>query len=160
MIDAAKYGITVRAVEVDGDSLFEATVAEFPDLAIYGASFGEAYEGAIATIDSAVFMLKRTGQSIPSVVRPEREYSGRITLRISKSLHRTISDQADSDGVSLNQHIVSILSHFSGYAAPRVEEAVRWETLRSAPTNWSRTRSRERKDFKLTRVPVPANGWE
>lgn len=157
MSSASNYGITVRAVEIDGDSLFEATVAEFPDVAVYGESFQEAYEGAIATIDSAVFMLTKSGLEAPKPLMPEREFSGRITLRLSKSLHRAVSLQAVAEGVSLNQHIVSILSHFSGYSAPRIEETVGWMDMRTTTTSWSRTRTRDRREFKVTPVPVPAN---
>jgi len=38
------------------------------------------------------------------------EYSGRILLRIPKSLHGTLIYAAKRDGVSLNQYISSLLS--------------------------------------------------
>ncbi len=42
------------------------------------------------------------------------EFSGRITLRLSKTLHRLLAEQADDEVVSLNQHIVNQLSFNAG----------------------------------------------
>ena len=37
-------------------------------------------------------------------------YSGRITLRTPKSLHKDLVEQAQSEGISLNQYITYLLS--------------------------------------------------
>lgn len=39
------------------------------------------------------------------------EYSGKISLRIPKSLHAALVDQAKQEGISLNQYILYRLSH-------------------------------------------------
>jgi predicted HicB family RNase H-like nuclease len=36
--------------------------------------------------------------------------SGKLLLRIPKSLHRRLAEKADRENVSLNQYIVSLLS--------------------------------------------------
>ena len=38
-------------------------------------------------------------------------YSGRLVLRIPKSLHKELKEQADIEGVSLNQYMLYKLSH-------------------------------------------------
>ncbi len=38
------------------------------------------------------------------------EYSGKLSLRIPKSLHQTLSEQAKREGVSLNQYALYKLS--------------------------------------------------
>lgn len=38
------------------------------------------------------------------------KFSGRITLRTPKSLHRDLVEQAEKEGISLNQYIVYLLS--------------------------------------------------
>lgn len=53
-------------------------------------------------------MLK--GKPFPDVERPEDEFSGRVTLRMSKSLHRCVHEKAMSDAVSLNQWIVEAIA--------------------------------------------------
>ncbi len=46
----------------------------------------------------------------PSPSSLEKEYSGQTLLRMPKSLHRELAIQAEEEGVSLNQYIVSLLS--------------------------------------------------
>ncbi|WP_373690690.1 toxin-antitoxin system HicB family antitoxin [Endozoicomonas sp. ISHI1] len=38
-------------------------------------------------------------------------------MRLAKSLHRNLAEGAEQEGVSLNQHIVNILSYSSGFCA-------------------------------------------
>ena len=45
--------------------------------------------------------------------KEEREFSGKFLLRLPKSLHRKLSNQAEKNGVSLNQHVLSLLSERS-----------------------------------------------
>jgi antitoxin HicB len=45
------------------------------------------------------------------------ECSGKILLRVPKSLHRRLLDQADREGVSLNQYAVSVLSRGDAQAS-------------------------------------------
>lgn len=49
------------------------------------------------------------GAEIPAPSYPET-YSGKFNLRLPKSLHRRLVEQADAEAVSLNQIIVSMLS--------------------------------------------------
>ena len=45
--------------------------------------------------------------------KEDKDFSGRFLLRLPKSLHRKLSNQAERDGVSLNQHILNLLSEES-----------------------------------------------
>jgi antitoxin HicB len=40
----------------------------------------------------------------------EQDYSGKFVLRVPKSLHRRLAQQAEQEGISLNQYAVSLLS--------------------------------------------------
>jgi antitoxin HicB len=44
--------------------------------------------------------------------------SGRFNLRLPRSLHRALIDQAGTEGVSLNTHVISLLSWAVSAAAP------------------------------------------
>jgi predicted HicB family RNase H-like nuclease len=44
------------------------------------------------------------------VTEPEKNYSGAISLRVPKSLHRFLVEEADQEGVSLNQLILAKIS--------------------------------------------------
>ena len=92
------YNITVRECVFDGESLFEARVKELPDVREYAESAREAYDLAIDTIETA----------FPA--SPQDQFSGRMTLRLPKSLHRALASAAEDEGVSLNQHLVTALA--------------------------------------------------
>ena len=64
-VDPYAYNITVREIDFDGASHFEVRVKELPDVREYGASYGEAYELAIDTIETAATMFAEEGRSFP-----------------------------------------------------------------------------------------------
>jgi len=53
---------------------------------------------------------------MPVPIIPADDFSGRVTLRLAKSLHRSLAQAADREGVSLNQHLTNILNYYAGYA--------------------------------------------
>lgn len=109
------YNITVREIDLDGDPHFEARVKELPDVREYGASYGEAYELAIDTIEAAAKMYDEEGRAFPLPTVLQDDFSGRVTLRLSKSLHRALACTAVDEGVSLNQHLVNVLTYDQGF---------------------------------------------
>lgn len=48
------------------------------------------------------------GDPIP-LPKPPEMHSGKFLLRIRKSLHRTLAEEAEADGVSLNSYVAAIL---------------------------------------------------
>ena len=53
--------------------------------------------------------------------KEDRDFSGKFLLRLPKSLHRKLSNQAERDGVSLNQHILNLLSEESSSLETMIE---------------------------------------
>lgn len=53
-----------------------------------------------------------SGQILP-VPKNEEEYSGKFVVRIPRFLHKRLSEQADREGRSLNQHVGVLLSERS-----------------------------------------------
>lgn len=45
---------------------------------------------------------------------PPREYSGKVNLRMPKSLHRDLARKASEEGVSLNQLMITVLARSVG----------------------------------------------
>lgn len=115
-IDPYAYTITIQKVEVDGESVFEATIAELPDAADYADSFNEAYALAIQTIEGAAELFAESGREFPKPQKHEKEYSGRVTLRMPKTLHARADNVADKEGVSLNQFLVSVIAERVGFS--------------------------------------------
>src|SRR5215212_4529624 len=58
------------------------------------------------------------GRDIPPPSYPE-EYSGKLVARLPRSLHRQLAEEAERQGISLNQHMVALLSR--GDAQARLE---------------------------------------
>jgi predicted RNase H-like HicB family nuclease len=58
------------------------------------------------------------GEDIPLPSYPE-EYSGKFNVRLPKSLHRSLVEAANREGVSLNQYVVTLLAR--GDALWRIE---------------------------------------
>jgi len=50
------------------------------------------------------------GEEIPEPFSADEHYSGRITLRTPKSLHRLLAEKAQREGISLNQYLIYLLS--------------------------------------------------
>ena len=117
MIDANHYNVTVRKGVFEGEECFEAKIVELPDIAEYGDTAEEAYELAIDSIETSIAYFLEKGMVLPQPYAPAEDFSGRVTLRIAKSLHRALESAAEVEGVSLNQHLVNVLTYFSGFAA-------------------------------------------
>lgn len=108
--DPYEYNVTTRRVSIEGETLFEARVKELPDAREYGETIEEAYGLAIDTIETAMEMYAESGRPFPPPAVPQNDFSGRVTLRLSRSLHRAMARSAEDEGVSLNQHLVNLLS--------------------------------------------------
>jgi predicted RNase H-like HicB family nuclease len=103
------YTIEVRK---DGDGWF-ARVKELPGCITSGSS----REDALSMLDDAMAAwLEAALEDGGSIPEPEcdREYSGRFVIRVPQSLHRSLADLAEKEGVSLNQLVVAELSKAMG----------------------------------------------
>jgi antitoxin HicB len=95
-------------IKQDGDAF----VAWIPDLDGC-VTQGDTMEEALQMLQEARELWLETAHSsgidIPEP-RDTEDFSGRILLRMPRYLHARLSGQADDEGVSLNQYIVSLLS--------------------------------------------------
>jgi predicted RNase H-like HicB family nuclease len=110
--DPHRYTITIKLVTLEEGEHFEAVVAELPDLVEYGETYDRAYSLAVESIASLREAAQEQGREFPAPM-PSRamvEFSGRVTLRMSTSLHACASRFADREGVSLNSWIVEAIA--------------------------------------------------
>ncbi len=74
---------------------------------------GETLDEPIANINEGQELWIETayeaGDDIP-LPSTDDTYSGKLLLRMPKSLHRRLAEEAGRENVSLNQYIVSVLS--------------------------------------------------
>jgi len=120
------------------DQAFIATVPELPGL----SAFGETQEEALRELDIAkgafLDVMREDGQEIPE---PDihKPFSGQTRVRLPKSLHAALSEQAKKEGVSLNTRIVQLLSERNAMAEVRsglvrVENRIHTFMLMTTPT--------------------------
>lgn len=119
---------------------YEVRISSIPDAegggyAAYIPTLGRrTFMGDGATKEEALADLERTkeenfkslleeGAEIPEPEERREDYSGRILIRIPKYLHEALIDQASDQGISLNQHISSLLS--SGFPVSELKRTLR-----------------------------------
>ena len=69
----------------------------------------------IDTIEIAATVFDEEGRSFPPPTVVQESFSGRVTLQLSKSLHRALAGSAVDEGVSLNLHLVNVLTYDQGH---------------------------------------------
>jgi predicted RNase H-like HicB family nuclease len=104
---------SIRIVWSDEEGGYIATSPEFKDLSAFGASAQEAAAQLESVVLVAVETYRASGWTLPEPKRVH-EHSGQLRVRLPKSLHGRLADEAERDGVSLNTLIVTLLSVRAG----------------------------------------------
>jgi len=100
----------------DGDYVVE--VQELPGCAADGSTPNEAFTNLIEAMRSWIESRMAAGLEIPTP--RDEEYSGKLLLRMPKFLHRRLAQQAETEGTSLNQYVIALLSDASARAQERM----------------------------------------
>lgn len=102
-----------RVVTPESDGSFRSEILEFPGCVAVGGTSSEALaileEVAASWLESSL----AKGKAIPEPLEVT-DYSGKLVVRLPKSLHRKAAYAAERDGVSLNQFIVSSIAQQVG----------------------------------------------
>ncbi|MCF6095676.1 type II toxin-antitoxin system HicB family antitoxin [Thermovorax subterraneus] len=112
MSENYKYGLKISVLtEEDGGGFF-VEVPDLPGCMADGDTLEEAIKNAKEAIESWIEAAKAEGRPIPepTFYKDEEDYSGRLTVRIPKKLHKELAEIAQEQGVSLNQLILYALS--------------------------------------------------
>jgi predicted HicB family RNase H-like nuclease len=112
--DPELYSLTIRKEKIDGEYLYVGRVAEFPNVSSFEETFDEARTVLIDAIKTLYEIACKEGSQFPAPRQDETEYSGRVTLRLTRSLHRQVAAQAESEGVSLNQFLTTAIAQHIG----------------------------------------------
>ncbi len=101
-----QYKYSVFYSEEDGE--YVGTCYEFPSLSAFGENSAEALEEIQNVVREAIDILTEEGRDIP-IPMSERDYKGRILLRINPDTHRIIVEEAANRHLSANQYLVSLI---------------------------------------------------
>jgi predicted RNase H-like HicB family nuclease len=105
-----------RLLVPEEDGSYRAEILEFPGCIAVGDDEAEALSELHAVAEDWIDAAMEMGTPIPPPLE-ETDYSGKLNLRLPKSLHRKASLAADFDSVSLNQLIVTALAEYVGQRA-------------------------------------------
>ena len=83
------------------------TLPAWQNARTHGATLEEAVGNAREVATLLIESARRHGEPIPP---PQLRYSGNLRLRLPTSLHGRLAHEAEREGVSLNQWIVSKLA--------------------------------------------------
>lgn len=115
MHNAEEYTVSVRKERVDGEIYWVARVDEIPDILEFADTRDEAYQLAIDTITVGQEMCLNEGTPFPSPKHfLEQEVSGRVTLRLPKSVHYKCIVESEKEGSSLNAYILTCIASYTG----------------------------------------------
>jgi predicted RNase H-like HicB family nuclease len=134
--DPDTYTITIRKEIVDGQACYVGKVTEFQNVSAYE----DTYEEALTTIRDVLTAIaksaERKGQPLPVPQGETGENpSGRITLRMPRSLHAKVLRRAEQDETSANQVINTAIAEYTSEmdATSKIAEIIRNTIENHAP---------------------------
>ena len=100
------YPVTVQA---DPDGGFVAEIADLPGCITQAETIEEAWDLIEEARRLWLEVAHERGRDVP-LPSSDARYSGRVLLRLPRSLHRRLAQRAEAEDTSLNQYIVYLLS--------------------------------------------------
>lgn len=102
-----QYPITIYA---DTDGGYVAEIKDLPGCLTQGETLEETMTNINEARELCLETVYENGDKIP-LPSTDDNYSGKLLLRMPKTLHHRLAEAADEEGVSLNQYIVFLLSN-------------------------------------------------
>jgi antitoxin HicB len=125
-----------RILIPEADGTFSAELLEFPGCFSQGDSPNEAFRNLEEAAKSWIEAALDQGQEIPPP-SANHGYSGKIALRLPRSLHRLAMRKAERDNVSLNQCLVTAIASWVGADDVYTRYAERLSRLSATTTSAS-----------------------
>jgi len=111
-VDIYDYKIEITKLSSDDGGGFLATVPKLPGCMSDGETPDEALRNIEDAIKCWIDTAKELGRNIPEPdkYKTEDDFSGKLTLRMPKMLHKMLAEQAEKEGCSINQLILTYIS--------------------------------------------------
>jgi antitoxin HicB len=110
----------------DEDEGFIAVARDLPGCSAFGATREEACAELRPAIMAWIEAAQSAGNPVPTPSE-KPAYSGKVLVRMPKSLHEDLAKQAETEGVSLNQYMVVLLSE--RHATRGYERVWNWQPI-------------------------------
>jgi predicted HicB family RNase H-like nuclease len=111
------YTMTVKFRPEQG-GYYVAGYIELPDLTMTGATPEEAVKELLVEKPEWFETCLKLGVKIPLPVEPQK-YSGKIVLRMPPSMHESLIQIAELEGISLNQYMLAAIARSIGHDEAR-----------------------------------------
>jgi predicted RNase H-like HicB family nuclease len=108
MTDSQRY--PAHVFWSDEDEAYIAVATDLPGCSAIGNTQADALSELQDAIAAWIEAQRAVGNPIPAPSSPARDHSGKILIRIPRSLHAKLAFTANTEGVSLNQYILHLLS--------------------------------------------------
>ena len=103
------YPVQLTQQRDDDDAYWLAEILDLPGCVSDGATPDEAIENLEDAKQLWIETQIEDGLEVPEPTQAD-DYSGKFLVRMPKTLHRRLSEQAKREGISLNQHVIVLLS--------------------------------------------------
>lgn len=103
----------MRVLVPEDDGSYRAEIYEFPGCIAVGDTVAEALSSLEEVAQSWIKSEQARGNRIPEPLE-DNEYSGKLVLRMPRSLHRRAAIAAEYEKVSMNQLIVTAVASYLG----------------------------------------------
>jgi predicted RNase H-like HicB family nuclease len=123
----------------DEDEGFIATAPDLPGCSAFGESEAAAVSELDQAIDAWIDAARVAGNAVPAPSNPASRgpYSGKLLLRLPRSLHRDLVEEAKREDVSLNQFVVFVLSKFTALTARSENTTIPIAVTAVSNAHWS-----------------------
>lgn len=113
------YRMVVYCVETTSGLQWNVEFPEVNGCGGAGTSVEEAIADAKINLEAHLEFLREDGIEIPEPkdMSKRNEYSGKISLRLTKSLHKDLAELADAEGMSINNLINIAVAKYIGIEA-------------------------------------------
>lgn len=114
-----------RVLRPEADGSFSAEILEFPGCFAAGDTGSEALQNLENVAESWILGMLAKKERIPEPLQEKEAFSGKLVLRLPRSLHKKAAFAAEREGVSLNQFISACVAEAVGQNAGRAHNLAR-----------------------------------
>lgn len=111
-----------RILRPESDGSFGAEILEFPGCFAVGDTGSEALQNLENVAESWILGVLAKKERIPEPLQDREAFSGKLVLRLPRSLHKKAAFVADREGVSLNQFISACVAEAVGLSVGRARD--------------------------------------
>ncbi len=95
------WNVKIHKVKDESGEYYFGQVQEIPEVRADGDTLKECYDLVMEMLESNLELMIEDKVKIPEPV--DKTYSGKFNLRLPKSLHKKLAEEAEDEGISLNQ---------------------------------------------------------